>query len=207
MHVQSGPIDRCIRKNYNDARRSGRGSENHSSLTCAMRFRRQILAVAILAIYVAQVVGGRSAHLWQCSAGNGSCCGEVACRLVQVSSSPTTTTVHALTTQGMSVMNGGKSSLRPAATGGTIPQRAGSARFWAGARQADGAGNRCLGGRFSGDFGCLVRLPPFSEPVWLSLSCSPRPGRKSVSLAMDLLSSMRTTCATFSSPSDLARNR
>ncbi|MFM9069185.1 MAG: hypothetical protein ACKOUR_17920, partial [Planctomycetota bacterium] len=46
-------------------------------MKCVMRFSRQIFALAILALYVAQVAGGRAAHLWQCSAGNGSCCGEV----------------------------------------------------------------------------------------------------------------------------------
>ena len=44
-----------------------------------MRFTRQILAIAILALYVAQGVGGRIVHLWQHSAGNGSCCGEAPC--------------------------------------------------------------------------------------------------------------------------------
>jgi hypothetical protein len=45
-----------------------------------MRFARQILVVAILALYVAQVVGGRAVHLGQHLAGSGSCCGEAHCR-------------------------------------------------------------------------------------------------------------------------------
>lgn len=39
-----------------------------------MRFTRHLCTVAILALYVAQIVGGRSMHLWQCSAGSRSCC-------------------------------------------------------------------------------------------------------------------------------------
>jgi hypothetical protein len=37
-----------------------------------MRFNRQILTVAILALFVAQVLGGQALHLWQSSVGPGS---------------------------------------------------------------------------------------------------------------------------------------
>ena len=44
-----------------------------SALAPVMQVTRQILAVAILALYVAQLVGGRSVHLWQCSASSSAC--------------------------------------------------------------------------------------------------------------------------------------
>ena len=34
-----------------------------------MRFPRQFSVLAFLALYAAQIVGGRAVHLWQCSAG------------------------------------------------------------------------------------------------------------------------------------------
>ena len=46
-----------------------------------MAFPRQNLALALLALYVTQVVSGRPLHLWQCcSAVNSSCCRGVHCQ-------------------------------------------------------------------------------------------------------------------------------
>ena len=58
-----------------------RGPKQITALIYAMRFTRQILAVAVLGLYVAQVLGGRPMHLWQSSAGNGTCCRDVHCQV------------------------------------------------------------------------------------------------------------------------------
>ena len=73
--MQSVPIDRFVPKNHNHRLRAGRVSEYPFS---AMRLTRQIFAVAILALYIAQMVGGRVVCSWQHS-GNGSCCSNVDC--------------------------------------------------------------------------------------------------------------------------------
>ena len=44
-----------------------------------MRSPRSVIAIALLAIYVAQVVGGRPLHLWQSATGQGSCCSSTGC--------------------------------------------------------------------------------------------------------------------------------
>lgn len=41
-----------------------------------MRFPRRIIAVAVLALYFTQVMGGRAIHLRWCSSGASSCCGD-----------------------------------------------------------------------------------------------------------------------------------
>ena len=51
-----------------------------------MRWTRHLIGVLILALYVAQVLGGRAVHHWQCLGDERSCCGEAHCRTASAQS-------------------------------------------------------------------------------------------------------------------------
>lgn len=53
-----------------------------------MRLARHIIAVTLLVLYVAQIVGGQAIHLCQHSSEGGDCCGETHCDVSEKPSRP-----------------------------------------------------------------------------------------------------------------------